>query len=157
MNMENRKFLIISLFISVFLTSCATDPAQEVAKRRCESVIKGPFLGYMSCMSRERENENNRINYENEAQRQAAYAEALKNRCYSFGFQANTPAFAQCIYQQQQVDIQNNANANAIRLQQQQQGLQQMQQGMQMLSPQRPVNPTFSCTKLPGSYTTTCQ
>jgi hypothetical protein len=92
-----------------------------------------------------------RASVQSESLQRQEYFQGLAKLCDSFGMQRGTPAFNQCVYQQQQIDTQNNANAEASRL-------IQMQQAMQLLNPPRQsqINPSITCTTLPGSRITTC-
>lgn len=85
------------------------------------------------------------------------YTENLSEQCASYGFQRGTQAFADCMLKLHQQNTLAQQQQQALRIQQDALSLQQLQQGLQMLAPPTPVSPTITCTKFPGSFTTTCQ
>lgn len=93
------------------------------------------------------------------------YVQIAADVCLRMGFARGTSDLNQCIAQQQnqRADLMRQRNQNilsgeSLRLMQQQQSMQMMQQGLQMMSPPQPViSPTITCTRMPGSYTTTCR
>jgi hypothetical protein len=72
-------------------------------------------------------------------------------QCRSYGAAPGSDGYVSC-----RLMLQSQRQDNA-RIQQQQ-SMQMMQQGLKMLSPPQPaINPTVTCTTMPGSYTTTCR
>jgi hypothetical protein len=139
-----RKYLYFLSLLTLFISGCGTPPARHLVEE-CQRTTPAASGARWNCL--------NQASSKTDELNKQTYVQSLTNRCESFGFTKGTPAFNQCVFQQNQIETQNRATAESLRIQQEQLGLQQMQQGLQMLSPPRPI----TCTKLPGSYTTTCQ
>ncbi len=139
-----RKYLYFLSLLPLFISGCGTPPARHLVEE-CTRTTPAASGARMSCL--------NRASLQTDELNKQAYVQSLTSRCESFGFARGTPAFNQCVFQQNQVETQNRATAESLRIQQEQLALQQMKQGLEMLSPSRPI----TCTRLPGSNTTTCQ
>jgi hypothetical protein len=83
--------------------------------------------------------------------------ENLSRQCASFGFQKETQAFAECMLNLNNQNAQIQQQQRALKTQQDAINYQQLQQSLQILNQPKPVSPTITCTKFPGSFTTTCQ
>jgi hypothetical protein len=174
--MVKTTHIISVVTLLVMLSGCATQPTQQSQPpQHLEEICKfsgaSGSAGYNSCIDEKMKafqrlkeynfDLNNRIAQQQEIEKkqaeQDARAKELLGRCQVFGFQIGTSAMSQCLYQQQQIEIQNRATAESLRIQQQQIRIQQMQQGLQMLNPPKPANPAINCLHIPGSVITTCQ
>jgi hypothetical protein len=144
-----KMISLMLLFLAIgLLSGCGTPPARHLVEE-CQRTTPAASGARWDCLQR--------ASSKTDEIKKQEYVQGLVSRCESFGYQKGSPTFNQCVYQQNQIEIQNNAAAESLRIQQQQLGMQQMQQGLQMLNPPGSVRPPITCTKMPGSFTTTCQ
>jgi hypothetical protein len=93
------------------------------------------------------------------------FVEIAVSSCQRMGLGAGSAELNNCVVQQQQLRLQrlrqsdhDNFSGDSLRLIQQQQSMQLMEMGLKMMTPPQPiVSPTITCTRMPGSYTTTCR
>ncbi len=143
-----KKHSVILLSLPVLIISCGTIPDDQFVAE-CKRTTPAASSARWQCLKT--------ASAKSEELKKQEYFNSLAQRCESFGMQRGTPTFNQCIYQQNQIETQNKLAIESLRIQQEQLGLQQINQGLQLLNTPRQVNPTITCTKHPGSYTTVCQ
>jgi len=142
-----KRYFFLFVFVGL-ISGCGTPPARHLVVE-CQRKTAPASGARFDCL--------NRASIKTEELQKQAHSEGIMRRCESFGMAKGTPNFNQCVFQQNQIEIQNKAAAQSLRMQQEQHEMQQMQQAIKMLSPPIPANPVITCTRFPGSFTTTCQ
>lgn len=142
-----KKMTLVTFVLVGMIGGCGPQPDRRLVEE-CQRTTPNASRARWDCLQR--------ASAQTEYLQRQEYIRGIAQQCDSFGMQRGTPAFNQCVYQQQQIEAQNAANAETLRMQRQQLELQQMQRGLQMMNPPRPSNPIVTCTRMPGSYTTTC-
>jgi hypothetical protein len=155
----------ISIFLTIlFLAGCGTPPAQHLVEecKRTTPNMSGARWDCLMRASEQTEYENRLEEQRRQEQRAKAYAEALVNRCESFGIRRGSSEMSQCVYQQQQLEMQNATNAQILQQQREAAGLRALQGAAAISRPQPiytppPSNINCTSTQWGNTVNTNCR
>lgn len=105
-NQHMRKITLVTFVLAGMIGGCGTPPARHLVEE-CQRTTAAASGARWDCLQRARAQTE-------DLQRQE-YFQGLAKVCDSFGMQRGTPAFNQCVYQQQQIEMQSNARAERER------------------------------------------